>query len=84
MFKREIENELKKWKQSLPSSRQAVVVKGLRQIGKTTSFWGFVARTFPRSSTSTSDAAFKLIKGNLGQAGEVVTLPWHMSMFLLE
>ena len=47
MFKREIENELKKWKQSLSSSRQAVVVKGLRQIGKTTSVLGFCRENFP-------------------------------------
>ncbi len=47
MFKREIENELKKWKKSLPSTRQAVVVKGLRQIGKTTSVLDFCRRNFP-------------------------------------
>ena len=47
MFKREIENELKKWKQFLSSSRQAVVVKGLRQIGKTTSVLGFCRENFP-------------------------------------
>lgn len=36
MFKRKILNEIKKWKDSLKIKRRALVIKGLRQIGKTT------------------------------------------------
>lgn len=41
MFKRKIENEFYIWKESLKSKRKALVVKGLRQIGKTTSIKAF-------------------------------------------
>ena len=36
MFKRKILNEINKWKDSLKIKRRALVIKGLRQIGKTT------------------------------------------------
>lgn len=36
MFKRKILNEIYKWKDSLKIKRRALVIKGLRQIGKTT------------------------------------------------
>ena len=36
MFKRKILDEIKKWEQSLLIKRRALVIKGLRQIGKTT------------------------------------------------
>lgn len=36
MFKRKISNEINKWKDSLKIKRRALVIKGLRQIGKTT------------------------------------------------
>ena len=36
MFKRKILNEINRWKDSLKIKRRALVIKGLRQIGKTT------------------------------------------------
>lgn len=36
MYKRKILNEIYKWKDSLKIKRRALVIKGLRQIGKTT------------------------------------------------
>lgn len=36
MFKRKILDEINKWKNSLNIKKRALVIKGLRQIGKTT------------------------------------------------
>lgn len=36
MFRRKIINEINKWKESLKIKKRALVIKGLRQIGKTT------------------------------------------------
>lgn len=36
MFKRKIMNEIKKWENSLKIKKRALILRGLRQIGKTT------------------------------------------------
>ncbi len=36
MFERKIYNQIESWKQSLKNKRKALIIKGLRQIGKTT------------------------------------------------
>ena len=36
MFERKILSEIQKWKESLHIKKRALVIKGLRQIGKTT------------------------------------------------
>ena len=45
MFKRKIEEELKKWKESLEIKKKAFVLKGLRQVGKT-----FIVQKFAREN----------------------------------
>ena len=46
MYKRKIEKELLIWKNSLSIKRKAFVVKGLRQIGKTTSILDFASKNY--------------------------------------
>ena len=46
MFKRKIEEELKRWKESLTEKRKAFVLKGLRQVGKTKSIRDFAEKTY--------------------------------------
>ena len=45
MFKRKIEEELQKWKESLKIKKKAFVLKGLRQVGKT-----FIVQKFAREN----------------------------------
>lgn len=46
MFKRKIESEFMKWKDSLSKKRKAFVLKGLRQVGKTVSIKSFAKKTY--------------------------------------
>lgn len=46
MFKRKIEKELKEWKESLKFKKKAVIVKGLRQVGKTSIIRKFAEENF--------------------------------------
>lgn len=48
MFKRKIEKEFKKWKESLSLKRTALVVKGIRQCGKTTSILEFSKENYKK------------------------------------
>lgn len=46
MFKRKIEEELKIWKENLSIKKKAFILKGLRQIGKTTSILKFANENY--------------------------------------
>lgn len=46
MFKRKIEEELVKWKNSLSTKKKAFVLKGLRQVGKTTIVREFAKKNY--------------------------------------
>lgn len=50
-FKRKIELEMQKWKDSLSFKKKALLIKGLRQIGKTTSISEFAKKNFPNVIT---------------------------------
>lgn len=38
MFKRKIMNEIKKWENSLKIKKRALILRGLRQIGKSSTY----------------------------------------------
>lgn len=46
MFKRKIEKELTEWKESLKFKKKAFILKGMRQIGKTTIIKEFAKKKF--------------------------------------
>ncbi len=46
MFKRKVEKELVEWKNSLPLKRKAFILKGMRQVGKTTLIKDFAAKNY--------------------------------------
>lgn len=46
MFKRKIEKELTEWKESLKFKKKAFILKGMRQIGKTTIIKEFAKKNF--------------------------------------
>ncbi|MCQ2795738.1 MAG: AAA family ATPase [Bacilli bacterium] len=47
LYKRRIYNELEKWKKSLKVKKKAFVLKGLRQVGKTTIICEFAKNNWP-------------------------------------
>ena len=46
MLKRKIEKELLAWKESLQTKRKALIIKGMRQVGKTTSIRNFAKNNY--------------------------------------
>lgn len=46
MFERKIEKDLKEWKESLKFKKKAIVIKGLRQVGKTFIIKKFASENF--------------------------------------
>ena len=46
MFKRKIENDLIEWKESLKIKKKAFILKGMRQIGKTTAIKEFASKNY--------------------------------------
>lgn len=75
MYKRKIDNDLKNWKEN--PKRKALLVKGARQVGKTTSIRNFGALNYKNvievnfEKTPTAKAAFE---GNLDAATIILNL----------
>ena len=83
MLKRKIMQTLREWKSNVGTKKKALVIEGLRQIGKT-----FIVRQFAKEILAHYDTykvrqCVKLGECNIGENGNTLTLPYYLA-FLLE
>ena len=77
MFKRKIYNEILKWKTSLKTNRKALVIKGLRQVGKTTTILEFAKdnyKNFVYINFKTQQEIKKAFQGDLSVDNIILNL----------
>ena len=97
MYKRKIENILQSWLDD--TSHKPLVVKGVRQCGKTSSVMDFARKVECKATTGNAKSvqtvlkhpekyhvtsALKLGDYNIGRMGYLLTLPMYLAFLLRE